>query len=272
MQTNGYLCKRCKNIFYTERDEAKPICPNCHAMNTISADKDDEDYQLLISERRSKVNSNPATQKNEDTHHKKSAHTIKFVLKIFFGSVFFAFSLVVIFADNKNANENTVSKVETKETIQVISEKKRWIHLLEEDYFNEIPQDLEWLKQVSINCTNYNKAKNEIQKSKVFNTNRGYINGIKLVGLEVYIDDISTVKGGRSADLKLKRSDSDLILIQNNIKYTEKIYEEASDFSVGECARLTGEVRGGFSFYEKSEVCYPHFQVAIASLQKCEVK
>ena len=104
MQTNGYLCKRCKKIFYTERDETKPICPNCRGVNTISADKDDEDYQLLISERRSKVNSNPATQKNEDTYNKKSAHTIKLVLKIFFGGVFFAFSLVVIFADNKNKN------------------------------------------------------------------------------------------------------------------------------------------------------------------------
>jgi hypothetical protein len=272
MQTDGYLCKRCKKVFNAARDQTKPICPNCYAVNTVSGDNDDEDYQLLISERRSKVNSKPANQKNEDTHYKKLTHTIKLILKIFFGSIVFAFSLIAIFADNKNTNENTVSKVETKRTIQVISDEKRWIQLLDEDFFNKIPKDLEWLRQVSMNCTNYKNAKNEIQKSNIFNANREYINGIKLIDLEVYIDDISTVKGGRSADLKLKRSDSDLILIKVNIKYNEKIYEEVSDFSIGECARVTGEVREAASFYEKSEVCYPHFQVAIASLQKCEVK
>ena len=272
MQTDGYLCKRCKKIFYSERDQTNPICPNCYAVNTVNADKDGEDYQLLISERRSRVNGKPAPQKNEDIYHKKSALTIKLILKILFGSIIFAFSLIVIFADNKSTSEKTVSKVETKETIQVISEKKRWIQLLDEDFFNEIPKDLEWLKQVSMNCTNYKNAKNEIQKSKVFNANKEYINGIKFVDLEVYIGDISTVKGGRSADLKIKRLDSDLILIQNNIKYIEKIYEEASDFSIGECARVTGEVREAASFYEKSGVCYPYFHVEIASLQKCEVK
>lgn len=172
----------------------------------------------------------------------------------------------------KTVEQPTPIKNETTSSNKIPLSEKRYVRLLDPKYFDKIPSDLEWIKEVSINCTNYEKAKNEIQKSKVFNANKEYINGIKFVDLEVYIGDISTEKGGRSADLKLKRSDSDLILIQNNIKYTEKIYEEASDFSIGECARLTGEVRGAASFYEKSEVCFPHFQVEIASLQKCEVK
>ena len=189
---------------------------------------------------------------------------------------------LIIFPDSENPKTtNTETKTveqpppiknETTSSNKTPLSEKVYVRLLDPKYFDKIPIDLEWIKVVSINCTNYEESKNEIQKSKIFNANKDYINGTKFVNLEVYIDDISTVKGGRSADLKLKQLDSDLILIQNNIKYTEKIYEEASDFSIGECARVTGEVREAASFYEKSEVCYPHFQVVIASLQKCEVK
>jgi len=130
-----------------------------------------------------------------------------------------------------------------------------------------------WLAQVRDTCTKYDSAPNDIQKSKIFNENQGFVKGKVVSGIKGELVGASTGHGGGSLILTAKLGKAEFV--QYSVSDSSPLYAKAANLVIGQCIVFGGTVSdtvfsgGLLEPAEKSRICKMRYSFNFDSIEAC---
>lgn len=128
-----------------------------------------------------------------------------------------------------------------------------------------------WIATVQANCSRYQSAPNDIQKSAIFNENERLIRGQELSDIEGELTALRTDQGGETLRLEVDVGDVHFETDGfGGIPRRSPIYQAASTMREGQCVRISGRVTEAASVVERSKVCDLDYRLSFSSIGPCE--
>jgi hypothetical protein len=127
-----------------------------------------------------------------------------------------------------------------------------------------------WVKEIESYCNSYQSAANEIKASAVYNNFvKNFDTNKKRAVSNVMgsLESMSTDHGGDAVLIDIKIGSYSFL---DSAKKNTKVYDQATNLSVGQCVIFSGEFNGGIGFTEKGTVCPDTFSGTISSITLCK--
>ena len=126
-----------------------------------------------------------------------------------------------------------------------------------------------WFETAQAHCLAYRAARNEIQKSNVFNENQSFIRGRRIDEANAVLETMRTSQGGGSVDLQFAVGSAHFK--HYDIARGHPLYEQVSAMGPGDCAVISGFVERSASILEESKVCDFEYVVQFESVRGCNM-
>jgi len=117
-------------------------------------------------------------------------------------------------------------------------------------------------------CQKYEEAKNEIQKSNVFNNHKSMLRSSAVQNKRGRIDNIKTDQGGSEASIHIDFG-ANVNFVNFDVKNGARVYNQASNFASGECVIFSGHRIRANSLFERSQVCDFDYYITLTNLLPC---
>jgi hypothetical protein len=117
-------------------------------------------------------------------------------------------------------------------------------------------------------CQKYNEAKNDIQRSNIFNNHQSMLSSSTVQNKRGTIKQISTDRGGNKADIFITFGAN--VEFENwDVQKGTKAYNQAANFGLGECVVFSGNNIRSSSRFERSHVCDSDYYITLTALLPC---
>ena len=129
---------------------------------------------------------------------------------------------------------------------------------------------LPWVQAVRGNCDRYKAARNDIQKSAIFNENEAQIKGIQLESVKGKLTQLRTAQGGGGLILEVEAASAEFKNgIFEGIPQDSPVYQSAANLAEGDCVVFSATITGAASVVEQSKVCDLDYNVEWSAIAPC---
>jgi len=123
-----------------------------------------------------------------------------------------------------------------------------------------------FVSQVQGNCSRYDAAPNDIQKSQIFNENQSLIRNQRL-SFQGTLGALETNQGGSMATVRVDGGGAHFT--ERNIMNGLPLYTAVSNMSVGDCVQTSLRITQPNSLVERSKVCDLDYVVDFEAITAC---